>query len=173
MIRLDPPEQEPLLPVAGDGPPGQPEATSSAPCPWSMAGCQRRSSAAVRGSSTRWLWAASARGRHLSQRAATGSRGRSRRRASRCVDVATGTGAAAFSALRRLAPDRIVYISPRMLIRARCRAAGRGLDGRIEWRAAQAVPLDIDDPSAHVVLCASALPASAAHEPHEPDSGGT
>lgn len=75
------------------------------------------------------------------------------------IDVATGTGAAAYSALRHLAPDRIIAIdfSLRMLDRARAQAAWHDPEARIEWRTAPAVPLDIDDQSADVVLCASSL----------------
>ncbi len=71
------------------------------------------------------------------------------------VDVATGTGAAALAALHALAPERVVAvdISPRMIERA----AAKDPDGRIEWRVAPAVPLDIADGAADVVLCASAL----------------
>lgn len=75
------------------------------------------------------------------------------------IDVATGTGAVAFSALRHLAPRRVVAvdISPRMLDRARAKAPRHDPDGRIEWRSAPALPLDIGDGSADVVLCASSL----------------
>ncbi|MGH3767164.1 MAG: class I SAM-dependent methyltransferase [Pseudonocardiaceae bacterium] len=75
------------------------------------------------------------------------------------IDVATGTGAAAFAALRRVAPGRVLAVdmSLRMLDRARAKAAHCDPEGRIEWRAAPAVLLDIDDGSADVVLCASSL----------------
>jgi ubiquinone/menaquinone biosynthesis C-methylase UbiE len=75
------------------------------------------------------------------------------------VDAATGTGAAAFAALRLLAPQRVmaVDVAPRMLDRARAKARHEDPDGRIEWRHAPAVPLDLADGAADVVLCASAL----------------
>ncbi|WP_219412704.1 class I SAM-dependent methyltransferase [Pseudonocardia nigra] len=75
------------------------------------------------------------------------------------VDVATGTGVAAFAALRGLRPGRVVAvdISPRMLDVARATAVEQDPDGRIEWRVGAAVPLGIDDGSADVVICASSL----------------
>ncbi|WP_433293119.1 class I SAM-dependent methyltransferase [Pseudonocardia sp. CA-142604] len=75
------------------------------------------------------------------------------------VDVATGTGFAAFAALRRLAAQRVVGvdISQGMLDRARAKAPHEDPDGRIEWRHAPAMPLDLVTGSADVVLCASAL----------------
>lgn len=75
------------------------------------------------------------------------------------IDVATGSGAAAFSALRRLAPSRVVGldISARMLDRARAKAVRHDPAGRIEWRAAPAVPLGADSASADLVLCSSSL----------------
>jgi ubiquinone/menaquinone biosynthesis C-methylase UbiE len=80
---------------------------------------------------------------------------RSQPRPGLVVDVATGTGAAAVAARHALAPERVVAvdISPRMIERA----AAKDPDGRIEWRVASAVPLDIADGAADVVLCASAL----------------
>jgi ubiquinone/menaquinone biosynthesis C-methylase UbiE len=75
------------------------------------------------------------------------------------VDVATGTGFAAFAALRLLAAQRVVGvdISRGMLDRARVKAPHEDPDGRIEWRHAPAMPLDLATGSADVVLCASAL----------------
>ncbi|HEY4417882.1 MAG TPA: class I SAM-dependent methyltransferase [Pseudonocardia sp.] len=75
------------------------------------------------------------------------------------VDVATGTGFAAFAALRRLAAQRVVGvdISRGMLDRAQAKAVHDDPDGRIEWRHAPAVPLDLGDGTVDVVLCASAL----------------
>ena len=69
------------------------------------------------------------------------------------VDVATGTGFAAITALETLAPRRVLAIdnSPRMIEKAAAKT------GRIEWRVAPAVPLDLPDGAADVVLCASAL----------------
>jgi ubiquinone/menaquinone biosynthesis C-methylase UbiE len=75
------------------------------------------------------------------------------------VDVATGTGFAAYAALRLLAARRVVGvdISRGMLDRARAKAPLADPDGRIEWRHAPAMPLDLATGSADVVLCASAL----------------
>jgi ubiquinone/menaquinone biosynthesis C-methylase UbiE len=75
------------------------------------------------------------------------------------VDVATGTGFAAFAALRLLAAQRVVGvdISRGMLDRARAKAPHEDPDGRIEWRHASATPLDLATGSADVLLCASAL----------------
>jgi ubiquinone/menaquinone biosynthesis C-methylase UbiE len=75
------------------------------------------------------------------------------------VDVATGTGFAAFAALRRLAAQRVVGvdISQGMLDRARAKAPHEDPDRRIEWRHAPAMPLDLVTGCADVVLCASAL----------------
>lgn len=75
------------------------------------------------------------------------------------VDVATGTGVAAVAALQRLGPSSVlaVDISPRMIDRARARAAAVDPDGRITWRVAAAVPLDVPDRCVDVVLCASSL----------------
>ena len=75
------------------------------------------------------------------------------------VDVATGTGVAAFAALRALTPARVlaVDISPGMVERARVKAATADPEGRVEWRVAPAVPLPLPDGTADVVLCASAL----------------
>lgn len=75
------------------------------------------------------------------------------------VDVATGTGAAAFAALRRLDPGHVVAfdVSGRMIARARRAAAVHDPDGRITWLVAAAVPLPVDDRSVDVVVCASSL----------------
>lgn len=75
------------------------------------------------------------------------------------VDVATGTGFAAFAALRLLTAQRVVGvdISTGMLDRARAKAPHEDPDGRIEWRHAPAVPLDLGAGTVDVVLCASAL----------------
>ena len=72
------------------------------------------------------------------------------------VDVATGTGFAALAALEALAPRRVlaVDVSPRMIEKAAAKTPG---DNRVEWRVAPAVPLDLPDGAADVVLCASAL----------------
>ncbi|WP_433560048.1 class I SAM-dependent methyltransferase [Pseudonocardia xinjiangensis] len=75
------------------------------------------------------------------------------------VDVATGTGFAAFAAVALLDARRVVGVdvSRGMLERARAKAGRDDPDGRIEWRHAPAVPLDLGDGAADVVLCASAL----------------
>jgi ubiquinone/menaquinone biosynthesis C-methylase UbiE len=75
------------------------------------------------------------------------------------VDVATGTGEAAFAAVQTLAAERVVAIdvSGGMLRIARAKAADRDPDGRIEWRQAPAVPLDLPDGAANALVCASAL----------------
>ena len=74
------------------------------------------------------------------------------------VDVATGTGFAAYAALR-LKPARVlaVDLSMAMLARAEAKAAALDPDGRIEWRVGPAVPMPAEDHSADVVLCASSL----------------
>jgi arsenite methyltransferase len=75
------------------------------------------------------------------------------------VDVATGTGAAAFAALKGLAPARIIAIdvSAGMLDVARRRAISEDPDQRIEWMLRSAVPLPIGDDSADLVLCTASL----------------
>ncbi|WP_409183379.1 class I SAM-dependent methyltransferase [Amycolatopsis sp. VS8301801F10] len=74
------------------------------------------------------------------------------------VDVAAGTGAAAFSALR-LEPAAVfaIDLSPTMIEIARAKAADRDPDGRITWQVGSAVPLPIGDGEADAVVCASAL----------------
>ncbi|MGV9297834.1 class I SAM-dependent methyltransferase, partial [Amycolatopsis sp. NPDC003676] len=74
------------------------------------------------------------------------------------VDVAAGTGAAAFSALR-LEPAAVfaIDLSPAMIEIARAKAADRDPDGRISWHVGSAVPLPIGDGEADAVVCASAL----------------
>ncbi|QRP45272.1 class I SAM-dependent methyltransferase [Amycolatopsis sp. FDAARGOS 1241] len=78
--------------------------------------------------------------------------------ASLLVDVATGTGAAAFAALR-LNPASIVAVdfSPAMLALARTKAATLDPAGVISWHEGRAVPLPIADGGADAVVCASAL----------------
>lgn len=85
------------------------------------------------------------------------------------VDVATGTGFAAFAALTALGPQRVVAVdvSPRMVEQAVAKAAAADPDRRIEWRVAPAVPLDLPDGAADVVLCASALHLIGAAAPPE------
>jgi ubiquinone/menaquinone biosynthesis C-methylase UbiE len=74
------------------------------------------------------------------------------------LDVATGTGFAAYAALR-LKPARVlaVDLSPAMVERARAKAPSLDPSGVITWQVAPAVPMPADDGSADVVLCASSL----------------
>ncbi|MHA6629705.1 class I SAM-dependent methyltransferase [Pseudonocardia sichuanensis] len=85
------------------------------------------------------------------------------------VDVATGTGLAAFAALEALDPQHVVAVdvSARMLERAAAKAPAADPDGRIEWREAPAVPLELPDGAADVVLCANALHLIGATAPPE------
>ncbi|WP_116044103.1 class I SAM-dependent methyltransferase [Amycolatopsis palatopharyngis] len=75
------------------------------------------------------------------------------------LDIATGTGSAAFAALRLLDARGLVGvdISPAMIERARGRAVAEDKAGRIDWRIGEAVPAPVPDTSTDVVLCASAL----------------
>ena len=74
------------------------------------------------------------------------------------LDVATGTGFAAYAALR-LKPARVlaVDLSTAMLARARAKAPSLDPSGVITWQAGPAVPMPAPDGSADVVLCASSL----------------
>ncbi|WP_103352996.1 class I SAM-dependent methyltransferase [Amycolatopsis sp. CA-128772] len=74
------------------------------------------------------------------------------------LDVATGTGFAAYAALR-LKPARVlaVDVSPAMVARAEAKAAAQDPSGVITWRVGPAVPMPAPDGSADVVLCASSL----------------
>ncbi|MEV6879368.1 class I SAM-dependent methyltransferase [Amycolatopsis sp. NPDC051128] len=74
------------------------------------------------------------------------------------LDVATGTGFAAYAALR-LKPARVlaVDLSPAMLAKAEAKAPELDPSGLISWRVAPAVPMPAEDHSADVVLCASSL----------------
>ncbi|WP_328606329.1 class I SAM-dependent methyltransferase [Amycolatopsis sp. NBC_00345] len=74
------------------------------------------------------------------------------------VDVATGTGAAAFAALR-LSPGSVlaVDISPAMIKLAAAKVPSLDPDGRISWQVGPGVPLPLEDGSADAVVCASAL----------------
>jgi ubiquinone/menaquinone biosynthesis C-methylase UbiE len=75
------------------------------------------------------------------------------------VDVATGTGEAAFAAVESLDARRVIAVdvSGGMLDVARAKAADRDPDRRIEWRQAPAFPLDLPDGAADALVCASAL----------------
>ncbi|VVJ24360.1 SAM-dependent methyltransferase [Amycolatopsis camponoti] len=74
------------------------------------------------------------------------------------LDVATGTGFAAYAALR-LKPSRVlaVDLSPAMVAQAAAKAASLDPAGVITWQVGPAVPMPADDGSADVVLCASSL----------------
>ncbi|MGW5747880.1 class I SAM-dependent methyltransferase [Amycolatopsis sp. NPDC003861] len=74
------------------------------------------------------------------------------------LDVATGTGFAAYAALQ-LKPARVlaVDLSPAMVARAEAKAAAQDPSGVITWQVAPAVPMPAPDGSADVVLCASSL----------------
>ncbi|AXB45179.1 class I SAM-dependent methyltransferase [Amycolatopsis albispora] len=80
--------------------------------------------------------------------------------AANVLDVATGTGAAAFAALRLLEPARVTAIdlSSGMIERAKQRAAELDPDGRIDWLTAPAVPAPMSEKDpVDLVLCASSL----------------
>jgi ubiquinone/menaquinone biosynthesis C-methylase UbiE len=74
------------------------------------------------------------------------------------LDVATGTGFAAFASLR-LNPARVlaVDLSPGMIARAEAKAPTLDPDRRITWQVGPAVPMPAADHSADAVLCASSL----------------
>jgi ubiquinone/menaquinone biosynthesis C-methylase UbiE len=74
------------------------------------------------------------------------------------LDVAAGTGAAAFASLR-LEPARVlaVDLSPGMIARAEAKARELDPDRRITWRVGPALPMPAADRSADAVLCASSL----------------
>ncbi|MFJ1762008.1 class I SAM-dependent methyltransferase [Amycolatopsis sp. NPDC088138] len=74
------------------------------------------------------------------------------------LDVACGTGFAAYEALR-LKPSRVlaVDLSPAMIARAESKAASLDPSGVITWQVGPAVPMPAEDHTADVVLCASSL----------------
>jgi ubiquinone/menaquinone biosynthesis C-methylase UbiE len=74
------------------------------------------------------------------------------------LDVATGTGFAAYAALE-LKPGRVlaVDLSPAMVAKASAKAASLDPSGLITWQVGPAVPMPSPDGSADVVLCASSL----------------
>ncbi|WIY03631.1 class I SAM-dependent methyltransferase [Amycolatopsis mongoliensis] len=74
------------------------------------------------------------------------------------LDVATGTGFAAYAALL-LKPERVlaVDLSPAMVARATAKAPTLDPSGLITWQVGPAVPMPAPDGSADVVLCASSL----------------
>ncbi|RSM54161.1 DUF2203 domain-containing protein [Amycolatopsis sp. WAC 01376] len=76
----------------------------------------------------------------------------------RVLDVATGTGVAAFAALR-LEPGEVlaIDISPGMIAQAEKKAATHDPGRLITWQVASAVPSPVEDEGADAVLCASSL----------------
>jgi arsenite methyltransferase len=76
----------------------------------------------------------------------------------RILDVATGTGVAAFAALR-LKPGEVlaIDISPGMIAKAEAKSATQDPDRTITWQVASAVPSPVEDEGADAVLCASSL----------------
>ena len=75
------------------------------------------------------------------------------------LDVATGTGAAAFAALQHLGARSVeaVDLSPRMIDRARAKAFVQDPAGRITWHVGPAVPAPVPVGSTDLVVCASSL----------------
>ncbi|MEV4320573.1 class I SAM-dependent methyltransferase [Actinocrispum sp. NPDC049592] len=75
------------------------------------------------------------------------------------LDVATGTGAAAFAAVQHLGARRVVGVdlSAGMISRARAKSAVQDPESRITWTVAPAVPAPVPDASVDLVLCASSL----------------
>ncbi len=74
------------------------------------------------------------------------------------LDVATGTGFAAYAALQ-LKPERVlaVDLSPAMVARAEAKAPSLDPAGVITWQVGPAVPMPAPDGAADVVFCASSL----------------
>jgi len=74
------------------------------------------------------------------------------------VDVACGTGAAAFAVLRH-APRRVLAVdfSAAMIAKATAKAVALDPDGRIEFTVGSAVPLPVAAGGVDAVVCASAL----------------
>jgi ubiquinone/menaquinone biosynthesis C-methylase UbiE len=75
------------------------------------------------------------------------------------LDIATGTGAAAFAAAQHLGARQVVAVdlSAGMISRARAKSVMQDPTGTIMWKVAPAVPAPADDASADLVLCASSL----------------
>ncbi|MET0234893.1 MAG: class I SAM-dependent methyltransferase [Kibdelosporangium sp.] len=75
------------------------------------------------------------------------------------LDVATGTGAAAFAALQHLGAREVVAIdlSAKMIDRARAKAVLQDPFSKITWQVGPAVPAPVPAASADLVVCASAL----------------
>lgn len=77
----------------------------------------------------------------------------------RVLDAGTGTGHAAFEAVRALRPRTVTAIdlSRKMIAAARAKAATLDPAGLITWHVGDAVPAPVPDASVDLVLCASAL----------------
>ncbi|MBP2322685.1 ubiquinone/menaquinone biosynthesis C-methylase UbiE [Kibdelosporangium banguiense] len=75
------------------------------------------------------------------------------------LDVATGTGAAAFAALQHLGAHQVVAIdlSARMIDRAKAKAVVQDPSGKITWHVGPAVPAPVQAASTDLVVCASSL----------------
>jgi ubiquinone/menaquinone biosynthesis C-methylase UbiE len=75
------------------------------------------------------------------------------------LDIATGTGAAAFAAAQHLGARSVVGvdISAGMIARAQAKSVVQDPAGTIVWKVAPAVPAPAADSSADLVLCASSL----------------
>ncbi|SMC88239.1 class I SAM-dependent methyltransferase [Kibdelosporangium aridum] len=75
------------------------------------------------------------------------------------LDVATGTGAAAFAALQHLGARSVVALdlSAKMIDRARAKAAVQDPSGKITWHVGPAVPAPVPAASTDLVVCASSL----------------
>jgi ubiquinone/menaquinone biosynthesis C-methylase UbiE len=75
------------------------------------------------------------------------------------LDVATGTGAAAFAALQHLGAHDVVAtdLSPRMIDRARAKSVVQDPYSKITWHVAPAVPAPVPASSVDLVVCASSL----------------
>ncbi|WP_031470885.1 class I SAM-dependent methyltransferase [Sciscionella sediminilitoris] len=75
------------------------------------------------------------------------------------LDIATGTGHAAFAAVSTVDPRRVLAIdfSPAMIEAARRKAGTLDPAGIIEWRVGDAARTPVEDASADLLLCASSL----------------
>jgi ubiquinone/menaquinone biosynthesis C-methylase UbiE len=75
------------------------------------------------------------------------------------LDVATGTGTAAFAAVQHLGARRVVGVdlSAGMISRARAKSFLQDPGAKITWTVGHAVPAPVEDGSVDLVLCASSL----------------
>ncbi|CAM4198168.1 class I SAM-dependent methyltransferase [Kibdelosporangium persicum] len=75
------------------------------------------------------------------------------------LDVATGTGAAAFAALQHLGAREVVAIdlSARMIERAKAKAVVQDPSGKITWHVGPAVPAPVPALGTDLVVCSSSL----------------